>query len=156
VVNIIHLWSFDPGETTGWCHLSIHDGEVGVFSCGETDHLGIGNLLFDNPSLKAAVSKRDVVETIFIVEKFIMNAKITQSPWSLETTGLIRYFADHNEIPVVFQSPSQAKSLVKNEVIQRAGLYIAGKGHAMDSVRHALYYLIVKKGLLKECLISKG
>lgn len=153
---MIHLWSFDPGETTGWCHLSIHDGEVGVFNCGEADHQGIGNLLFDNPALKAAVSKRDIVETVFVVEKFIMQSKITQSPWSLETTGLIRYFAVQNQIILDdVQKPSEAKNLIKNEVIKRAGLYIPGKGHAMDAVRHALYYLIVKKGLLKECLISK-
>lgn len=81
-----------------------------------------------------------------------MNAKITQQPYSLETTGLIRYFADRNEIPLVTQSPSQAKNLIKNDVIQRAGLYVAGASHSMDSVRHALFYLIVTKGLLKECL----
>lgn len=149
---MIHLWSFDPGETTGWCHLSIHDNEVGVFNCGETNHQGIGNLLFDNQALKAAVSKKEIVETVFVVEKFIMNAKITQSPWSLETTGLIRYFAEHNQIPLESQTPSQAKSLIKNEVIKRVGLYVPGKGHAMDAVRHALWYLIIKRGFLKECL----
>lgn len=149
-----HVWAFDPGETTGWCHLSIHDGEVGVFSCGETDHQGIGNLLFDNQALKAAISKRDVVETTFVIEKYVMNSKITQSPWSLETTGLIRYMAVRNQIPIVSQTPGAAKQLASNDVIKRAGLYEPGKGHAMDAVRHALYFLIVKKGLLKECLLK--
>ena len=149
---MIHVWAFDPGETTGWCHLSIHDGEVGVFSCDEADHQGIGNLLFDNQTLKAAISKKDIVETVFIVEKYIMNAKITQSPWSLKTTGLIEYFAVHNQIFYVEQTPSQAKNLISNDVIKRAGLYVPGKGHAMDSVRHALYFLIIKKKVLQECL----
>lgn len=81
-----------------------------------------------------------------------MNSKITQSPWSLETTGLIRYFADIHHVPLNFQTPSQAKNLIKNEVIQRADLYIPGFPHSMDAVRHALYFLIMKKGLLKECL----
>lgn len=148
---MIHLYAFDPGETTGWCHLSIHDGEVGIFNSGEADHNSIGNMLYDNLVLKTVISKKEI-ETVFIVEKFIMNAKITQSPWSLETTGLIRYFAGHYQVPLVTQSPSQAKNLIKNEVIQRAGLYVPGKGHAMDAVRHALYFLVVKKGLLKECL----
>lgn len=149
---MVHIWAFDPGETTGWCHLSVHNDEVGVFSCGEVDHQGVGNLLFDNPALKAAISKREIVETIFIVEKYVMNSKITQSPWSLETTGLIRYFAIHNQVQLESQTPSQAKNLIKNDIIQRAGLYESGKGHAMDAVRHALYYLIIKKGLLKQCL----
>lgn len=149
---MIHVWAFDPGETTGWCHLSVHGSEVGIFNCGETDHQGIGNLLFDNPALKSAISKKDVVETIFVVEKYIMNSKITQSPWSLETTGLIRYVAVRNQIPLESQTPSQAKNLVSNDVLKRAELYVAGQGHAMDAVRHALYFMIIKKKVLQECL----
>lgn len=149
---MIHVWAFDPGETTGWCHLSVHEYEIGVFDCGELDHFSIGNLLFDNPTLRAAVSKQNIISMDFIVEKYVMNSKITQSPWSLETTGLIRYFANCYHVPFHSQTPSQAKNLIKNEVIQRAGLYIPGRGHAMDAVRHALYFLTVKKGLLKECL----
>lgn len=149
---MIHVWGFDPGETTGWCHLSVHGDEVGVFDSGELDHFSIGNLLFDNPTLRSAVQKQSIIEMDFVVEKYIMNSKITQSPWSLETTGLIRYFAKIYNVPLHSQTPSQAKNLIKNDVIQRAGLFVPGKGHAMDAVRHALYFLIVKKGLLKECL----
>jgi len=148
---MLHIWSFDPGQTTGYAHLSIHDGEVGVFSCGEADHNGIGNLLFENPSLKAAMVKKEI-ETVFLVELYKMNTKITPSPWSLETTGLIRYFANRYQIPVLQYTPSQAKNLITNDVIKRAGLYETGKGHAMDAVRHALFYLTTKRGLLTECL----
>lgn len=148
---MIHVWGFDPGETTGWCHLSVHDGEVGIFNSGEADHNQIGNMLFDNQALKAAI-QHPVLEVVFIVEKFVMNSKISQSPWSLETTGLIRYFANHYHIPLEIQTPSQVKNLIKNDVIKRAGLYVPGRPHAMDSVRHALYYLTVKKRLLQECL----
>lgn len=153
---MFHVWAFDPGETTGWCHLSVHVGEagceVGIFNCGEADFFGIGNMLYDNPALRAAANKKEI-ETIFVVEKFIMQSKITQSPWSLETTGLIRYSGMHYGITVDdVQKPSEVKNLIKNDVIKRAGLYVPGKGHAMDAVRHALYYLIVKKKVLTECL----
>lgn len=148
---MLHLWAFDPGETTGWCHMSVFNNEVGCFNSGESDHSQIGNMLYDNPALRAAVAKQEI-ETVFVVEKFIMNAKITQSPWSLETTGLIRYFASYYHIPLVIQTPSQAKNLIKNDVIKRAGLWVPGKGHSMDAVRHALCFLTTKKGLLTECL----
>lgn len=149
---MVHVWGWDPGETTGWCHVSVHDsGEIGVFNSGQADHFGVGNLLYDNPSLKTIVSKPEI-ETVFVVEKYVMNSKISQSPWSLETTGLIRYFSNVYHIPIHIQTPSQVKNLIKNEVIQQAGLYVPGQGHAMDAVRHALYFLIVKKGLLKDCL----
>lgn len=148
---MIHVWGWDPGESTGWCHLSVHEGEVGVFNYGEANHYGIGNLLFDNPQLKMAVAKPEI-EIVFVIEKFVMNSKITQSPWSLETTGLIRYFSHVYHVPLETQTPSQAKNLIKNDVLKRAELYVPGNNHAMDAVRHALYYLVVKKGLLKECL----
>lgn len=150
---MVHVWAFDPGETTGWCHMSVHDEGIGVFDLGELDHFAIGNLLFDNPTLRAAVSKQNIIQMEFVVEKYIMNSKITQSPWSLETTGLIRYFAKIYNVPMNSQTPSQAKNLITNDIIQKAGLYVPGKGHAMDAVRHALYFLTVKKGLLKGCLI---
>lgn len=151
MIKIIHIWAFDPGLVTGWCHISVHDGEIGVFNSGETDHLGIGNMLSDNPALKAAVS-RPGLDVVFAIERFIMNTKVSPQPWSLETTGLIRYFSAIYEIPLVFQSPSEAKNLIKNDVVKRAGLWVPGQGHAVDSVRHALYYLVKKKGLLTECL----
>lgn len=148
---MIHVWAFDPGETTGWCHISFHDNEVGVFNCGEGDHGQIGNLLFDNHALKTAVQKAEI-ETSFVIEKYIMNSKISQSPWSLETTGLVRYFTSIYHVPLHFQTPSQAKNLISNDVIKRAGLYQPGKGHAMDAVRHALFFLTTKKRVLQECL----
>jgi hypothetical protein len=151
VVNIIHLWSYDPGLVTGWCHLSVHENEIGVFNCGETDHIGIGNMLADNQSLTAAVNRKEL-EVVFVIERFVMNTKISPQPWSLETIGLVRYFAAHYAIPLHLQSPSEAKGLIKDDVIKRAGLYVPGAGHAMDSVRHALYYLITAKGLMTEYL----
>lgn len=154
MIKIIHIWAFDPGLLTGWCHISVHDGEVGVFNSGETDHLGVGNMLSDNPALKAAVNRPEL-EVVFVAERFIMNSKVSPQPWSLETIGLIRYFSAIYQIPLVFQAPSEAKNLIKNDVVKRAGLWIPGQGHAVDSVRHALYYL-VKKGLLTECLKSSG
>lgn len=153
---IYHVWSFDPGETTGWCHLSVHSDEqgeceVGLFNCGEADHLQVGNMLYDNPALKAAIGKQEL-EIDFVAERFVMNSKITQSPWSLETIGLIRYFAKIYHIPFHLQAPSQAKNLIKNTVLKKADLYVPGQGHAMDAARHAVYFLVTKRGVLKECL----
>lgn len=148
----LSLYAFDPGKVTGWCHLSINDGEVGALSYGEMDHIGVGNLLRDSHVLKAAVSKEEI-ETVFVAESFVMNSKISQQPFSLETIGLIRYFAAIYQVPLHFQTPSQVKSLIKDEVIKRADLWVPSKGgHQLDAVRHSLYYLIVKRGLLRQFL----
>lgn len=149
--KLIHVWAFDPGQTTGWCHLSVFENEVGVFNCGEADHFQIGNMLYDNPALKAAV-KNTSVDTIFVAERFTMTSKVSPAPWSLETIGLIRYFASFYQIPFYLQTPSQAKTLVSNDILKKLGLYNPGKGHAMDATRHAVFRLITKEGCLKECL----
>src|SRR5260221_9643250 len=52
-----------------------------LFSCGETDHIGVGNLLEDNPAIRAA-GKRKELEMAFVIERFVMNTKITPQPWS--------------------------------------------------------------------------
>lgn len=150
---MIHCWGFDPGETTGWCHVSIHENEVGIFNCGEGNHVQIGNLLFDNLALKTAVQKAEI-ETCFVIEKYILNSKISQSPWSLETTGLVRYFTGIYQVPLHFVMPSQHKGLISNDVIKKAGLWVPNKGHAMDAVRLCLWYITSKKRLLQECLMK--
>lgn len=136
---------------TGWCHLSVNEGELGIFNSGEADHFQIGNMLYDNPALKAAADKKEI-ETVFIVEKYLMTA--TQSPWSLETIGLIQYFSYRYSILLEMYKPSEVKNLITNDVIKRAGLWVPGTRHAMDSVRLALYHLIIRKRLLTECLKS--
>lgn len=149
---IVDLWGFDPGLVSGWAHFSIHEDEIGTFECGETDHIGIGNMLYDNPSLKSAIDKPEI-SVNFVAERFVMNSKVTPQPWSLETIGLIRYFASHYHIPFELVSPSSHKSLITNDIIKQTGLWTPSKdGHQMDALRIALYFLIVKLGLLKECL----
>lgn len=149
---MVHVYSFDPGLVTGWAHISVHEDEIGCFNSGETDHIGIGNLLADNKALKAALDRPEI-DLAFVCERFIMNTKVSPQPWSLETTGLVRYFAAIYNIPLHFQGPSEAKNLIKNDTIKRAGLWVPGtEGHDKDAIRHALYYLITKKGLLKSCL----
>lgn len=148
---MLHIWSFDPGETTGWTHLSIHDGEVGHFTYGQADHISVGNLLFENSALKIACPKQEI-EIVFVCESYQQRPG-KNTTWSLETIGLIRYFAEKNGIPLFMQQPSEAKSLVTNDAIKRAGLWVVGQEHARDAVRHALYYLIKERRLLTECLL---
>lgn len=149
---MLHIWSFDPGETTGWCHLSVHEGTVSHFSYGETDHIGVGNMLFENQAL-ATAAKKSEIELVFVCESYVQRPGKSPAPWSLETIGLLRYWTERNGVPFILQQPAEAKSLIKNDTIKRAGLWVVGQDHARDAVRHALRYLIIGKGLLTECLL---
>lgn len=148
--GLLHIYSFDPGETTGWCHLSIHEDEVGLFNYGQADHISIGNMLFENAALKQVTSKPEI-EIVFVCESYQQRPG-KNTTWSLETIGLIRYFAEKYGIPLHMQQPSEAKSLISNDTLKRAGLWVVGQEHARDAVRHALYYLIKERRLLTECL----
>lgn len=150
---MLQVISFDPGKATGWCQLSILEGAVNNFDYGEADLLGVGNFLFDNPPLSASL-KNSEIKTVIVIEKFVMNSKITQSPWSLEVTGLVRYFAEKNHLPVYSQTVSQAKKLITDAVLKRAGLYTPGFGHVRDSVRHGLFHLVTREKVLRECLLK--
>lgn len=138
------MWGWDPGKATGWCRLSIEEGKIESFICGETDHIGVGNMLLYFP--------KPETETVFIVEKYLMSSKISQAPWTLESTGLIRYFTAVHNIPMEMVLPSAHKKLISDVIINRAGLWVPGKEHAMDAVRMCLWYLTTKRGLLTECL----
>lgn len=92
------------------------------------------------------------IETVFVCESF--QAGRGAEPYSLETIGLIRYFAHHYQIDFVMHSPSEAKSLIKDDTLRRAGWWTPGKRHANDAVIIAVYYAIKKRNLLTSCLVK--
>lgn len=153
MVKILHIWSFDPGKMSGWCHLSVHnEAETGIFNCGEADHFQIGNMLYDNPALKSAVTN-PAIETVFVCESYQVTPGKTSGYWSLETIGLIRYFAGYYQVPLHLYKSSDHKPLIKDNIIKKAGLWEPSKnGHQMDATRLCLYYLTTQRKVLTECL----
>lgn len=149
---MIHVWAFDPGKVTGWAHLSVIDDELSLFRSGQSDHFEIGDMFQNNDVFNRAVDRPDV-EPVFVCETFLQSPTNTQAPWSLETIGLIRYWANYYKIPLKMQMPSEAKTLVKDSVLKKADLWTPGMDHARDATRHALYYLIKNKRLFTSCLV---
>lgn len=142
---MIEIWACDPGKCSGWAHLTVENGEVSFFLAGQTDHFELGDMLRNSKWM-------DTMETVFICESYKQNCKMTQAPWSLETIGLVRYWAHYYSIEFYLVNPSEHKSLIKDEVIKRAGLWIPGLPHGMDAIRVGLYWLIKERRLLTSCL----
>lgn len=139
----MQIVSYDPGLTTG---VSIY--EDGEFWGEQYTFRQVGDML-QNLSAPGVMKKDAVV----VCESFTINnqtARNSQAPWSLEVIGLIRYFAMVNHLELVFQQPSAAKRLITDEVIKRAELWVPGKPHQMDAVRHMLLFAITAKGMFKE------
>lgn len=150
---MLHVWGFDPGETSGWAHLSIRDDEISLFRTGQADHFEIGDMLRNEKVFCKAQQSEDI-ETVFVCESFKVNSKHQAAPWSLETIGLVRFWAHHYFIPLTMQTPSEAKSLVTDKVLKASGLWIPGRRHENDAVIHAAYYLIKERGMLTWLLVS--
>jgi len=116
---------FDPGGTTGWAFLSEGKMEAGSFNMWDD--------VWDIIHQRAA----DDISTV-VIESFILRRgkALALSGGKLETVQVIGYIkavCDNYDIPYVEQQPA-CKSI---RVAKIEGLNI----HAMDAVKHGLYYL---------------
>lgn len=87
---------------------------------------------------------------LFIVcERFTINAqtvKNSQAPYSLEEIGVLKQvMLDYGLNPddLIFQSPADAKAMWDNKKLKKLDYWHkGGEGHALDSIRHGLLYII--------------
>ena len=137
---ITTILAFDPGGTTGVCNITFDSR--GGRSC-QLDQLGPEEHHLQLSQLIKKVG--ELPDRLFIVcERFEYRAhsKAGLRLDSREYIGVIKQTAQELSLPVVMQSAVQAKGFVTNEHIKRAGLYKTSYRHAMDAVRHAMYFLI--------------
>lgn len=64
---------------------------------------------------------------------------------SKEYIGVTKLFGDRHGIPVVFQTAAHGKGFVTDEKIKCLDLWVPGKKHAMDAMRHLLTYVVQKE-----------
>lgn len=83
-----------------------------------------------------------------VCESFRLDDR-TEKP-DLTPVEIIGFLKGTQEV-TAFQTPAQAKSLITNAALKRAGLYPArgsvGGGHSTDALRHALAHLCAKRHL---------
>ena len=136
---ITTILAFDPGGTTGVCNLTFDRSggrDCKLHQLGPEEH---------HLQLSQLIKQIDNTDRLFIVcERFEYRAhsKAGLRLDSREYIGVIKQTAQELSLHVVMQSAAQAKGFVTNEHIKRAGLYKTSYRHAMDAVRHAMYFLI--------------
>lgn len=129
------LVSFDPGGTTGVCTF-----------------IGPNNFLFH---------QMDQDQHHLLLYQFLLNQrpdkiiyeKFTSQPRkkhvdlrAREYIGVIKLYGQTHETEYVGQDASTAKQFWTDDKLKVIDLYIAGSRHAMDALRHMLYYLTFEKG----------
>lgn len=132
----------DPGGKTG---IAIYD--LTTLSVIYRDEVEGGiegfikwwNIMWGTPDDSVVDEVEDVVCEKFTLDGRTPNPDLTPK----EIEGFLKGTDVHVDR---FQTPAQAKALITNTVLKRAGLYpphgqVKG-GHSTDALRHALYYAV--------------
>lgn len=130
------LLALDPGKTTG---MSIwgYDAETPLTLIGSGQiELGVdGFLEYLYPSDGKQMRWDVIVSESFVLDGRTPNPDVTP----LKIEGILQAHAHRTGCLIRFQR-NNFKSHVSNESLKRFGLYVPGKPHAMDSMRHALAF----------------
>lgn len=60
---------------------------------------------------------------------------------ALHIIGAVKYLCWTHSIPLVIQTPTQAKSFASNDHLKAVGWYAVGADHERDAARHMLVYM---------------
>lgn len=61
---------------------------------------------------------------------------------SKEYIGVAKLFGQERDLPVVFQTAGLAKPFVTDQKIKKMNLWVPGRKHSMDAMRHLIYYMV--------------
>lgn len=149
------LLSVDPGLATGVCFLDISLPDPVILWTDEIDEASLAFRVEEILS-EGCVDGKNTVEVV--VEKFTITpqtGKLSSAPWSLEHIGVIRYLCRKYNATFLLQTPADAKNFVPNERLKALGLWHrGGEGHALDALRHAVLYMVRKRGWRPDNLLE--
>ncbi len=121
----MRIMAFDPGGTTGVAVLVKND----IRTWQIKDLLPVWGLL-------QQVSPHTVVCESFHYQR---RDKVDLTP--VEVIGVIRLWCDTYAVPLIEQTPATGKKFWSNDKLKKTGLWSTTDKHAMDALRHLLYYI---------------
>lgn len=149
--------AIDPGETTGIC--AFDSGEL--ISATQLDTASLSDAYYSIRQYCVTIFSSDQLSppTKIVCEDYEIYAhKLKQHTWAkLHTPKVIGICAaiayDLNSI-FITRLASNPKSFVTDVYLRQNNLYIKGKRHARDAVRHAIYEVIYSNGKTKAKMVS--
>lgn len=129
----MRVLAVDPGKMTGWADWKGPDG----LAAGQMPHfefLRFAEQLIAGQHVSAVVCE-DFIITMGTLKK-------SRETWSLEQIGCIRYWCDKHRVPLVMQTPAQAKAFSTDDKVQALGWWQPGLEHANDALRHLVLHLV--------------
>lgn len=143
---MFRVLALDPGGTTGW---ATYTARVVVdpftnaveykdegWNCGQLageHHSELWKLLLDNQS-----HDYQLVCERFEYRNTARSGLVLDSR---EYIGVTKLFAQQRRLPLTLQNASEAKGFVRDSHLKRLALWSSGNPHAMDAMRHLLFWL---------------
>jgi len=137
------MFCCDPGLVSGvgillWSH------EAGIEKYESFE----GALYEVGQAAEEFLQQHDPAQSEIVCERFVITPRtgeLTSPDWSLKVCGTLEYlvwkqWGLSGVDTIAYQSAGEAKRLVPNPVLKRAGIWHrGGAGHARDALRHGLY-----------------
>lgn len=117
---------------------------------------GTSGLVLGSPLLLAELSAKDhhldlwhilcqYAPTMIVCESFTQQRRAADLK-PIEYIGVVRLWCATRYVPLVLQSAGVGKTFWTNDKLKTLGYYKAGMPHAIDALRHWLWYVTVKTG----------
>lgn len=160
--------AFDPGGTTGWAslHFKLDDEGIPVgkpsWAC---EQIGPGEHHIELEMMLEAVLEEDREPIPFdyhiITESFEYRNKSRAGLVldSVEYIGVMKLWCKKSGIPLHKQTAAMGKGFVKDENIKKLGLWYPGHKHAMDAMRHLIYFIVMNTSVpaqLRNEILQRG
>lgn len=136
----ISILALDPGETTGYCFMSVNVSTA--YYAGQIDTPNIPQSVL---KISEFLTERQV-DVIVCEDYRVYSWKSDQHKWAnLHTPqliGCIKTLACIGDIPIHMQMAIEAKEFCTDDKLKAWGMYQEGQRHARDAIRHATSYLL--------------
>jgi hypothetical protein len=137
---LLKIIALDPGGTTGWAsYTDFTDERLAKFACGQIGPDEHHEELFSDVLLAGTGYEVEIVCESFEYRNANRPGLVLLSK---EYIGVAKLSATMFSRPYTEQTASKAKGFVRDSHIKKLGLWSVGNKHAMDAMRHLIYYMI--------------
>lgn len=145
--RLLRVLALDPGETVG---VAVFDGPNCVMLAqapvlaNEAGELQAGPLINELRRIICKWDPKVIVCEEYRVYRWKAKQHVQSDLFTPRLIGGIEYVCDELKKPLIKQTAHIAKTFVTDDKLKVWGLYTpsAGKKHARDAIRHAIYFLI--------------
>lgn len=145
------ILALDPGGTTGWVKQGQY-AQASEFVWGQLEESNHHNKLWSLLTMAVGEALSLSVPCYIVYERFEFRHEERDRDKieyiSAEYNGVVKLFGQNNHphVKLVEQGASQAKDFFTDDKLRHLGLWVPGKKHARDAMRHLLYFITFTQG----------